>query len=411
MPNGKNNCQSAVPRVSLVIFLPPFALSHFLRAENTVTMSPPLHSQQRDPRLQSTVNGISYNQKDPVMSPSDDSVGSNQNGTITIDDDSDDLQTPRPLDLDAPVRLNGTHNASIGAHNAQQRNPNSRAVNSNTTACRSDPKAKKSASTSILKILPALKAQMEAYLGKKIQKPSRDQMLHETNRIIGNRNSIVKSAINLDRQLAAHSESGPLPPSSESYQVRLQQAIPTKKLASKTNRQAVATDMVRIFQVLYEVMQEGKFELPRAVKVELETFMHITEETMHICQTEISRSKQPSEKLAKGVQLPKKKMERKYLEEGGKKFTNSGGSTSTDRVECCPRCSFKYFDKEPDYDDNKRENQAITDRWADLKERVEQYENGELTDPPVDSKGKEITSVGQITNPSMLPLLLRCHIS
>jgi hypothetical protein len=101
-------------------------------------MLPPLRSQQRDPRLQSTANGISYNQKDPAMSPSDDSVGSNQNGTITIDDDSDDLQTPRPLDLDTPVHLNGTHNASIGAHNAQQRNPNSRAVNSNTTACRSD---------------------------------------------------------------------------------------------------------------------------------------------------------------------------------------------------------------------------------------------------------------------------------
>ena len=189
------------------------------------------------------------------------------------------------ISIDAPVLLNGTLNANNGTHNAQQRNlHNEGAANSAIATRHHNPKL---ASTHILKIQPALKAQMEAHLGKRIQFPSRDQLLHETNRIIGNRNSLVRSAMKLDRQLAGHSDSDPLPPSSGSYQVRLQSAIPVKKIPSKTNRQKVATDMIHIFQVLYELLQEDKFDLVRAVRVEIESFMSIAETSMHSCLTEI----------------------------------------------------------------------------------------------------------------------------
>jgi hypothetical protein len=132
-------------------------------------MSPPLRSRQRDPHLQSATNGISYNQEDSAEAPGDGSAGSNQNDTITNDDDNDDLETPREFDLDAPVLLNGTHNANNGTHNAQQRNlHNEGAADVAITACHHNPKL---VSTHILKIQPALKAQMRHILGRESNSP------------------------------------------------------------------------------------------------------------------------------------------------------------------------------------------------------------------------------------------------
>jgi hypothetical protein len=164
-------------------------------------MSPPLRSRQRDPHLQSATNGISYNQEDSAEAPGDGSAGSNQNDTITNDDDNDDLETPREFDLDAPVLLNGTHNANNGTHNAQQCNlHNEGAADVAITACHHNPKLvsigthnaqqcnlhnegaadvaitachhnPKLVSTHILKIQPALKAQMRHILGRESNSP------------------------------------------------------------------------------------------------------------------------------------------------------------------------------------------------------------------------------------------------
>jgi hypothetical protein len=45
-----------------------------------------------------------------------------------------------------------------------------------------------------------------------------------------------------------------------------------------------------------------------------------------------------------------------------------------------------------------------------MREHLEEFLTGERNDPPVDDKGKEITSEKVLGNPTLLPELLKCHI-
>jgi hypothetical protein len=64
-------------------------------------------------------------------------------------------------------------------------------------------------------------------------------------------------------------------------------------------------------------------------------------------------------------------MARKYGEGGGKLYVNKAGSRK--RIDDCPRCGFKYFDEEPDFDDNRKENNNISGRWATTREHLEEF--------------------------------------
>jgi hypothetical protein len=102
----------------------------------------------------------------------------------------------------------------------------------------------------------------------------------------------------LDRELAGVSpDSGPLPPSPVSYQLRLGQAIPLRKLAQRTKRPNIVIVMVGVFQVLFECCQHCEFTLHNTLTTE-----------MHECRAEDERSSQPKDKFAKGVVLSKAKM-------------------------------------------------------------------------------------------------------
>jgi hypothetical protein len=155
-------------------------------------------------------------------------------------------------------------------------------------------------------------------------------------------------------------------------------------------------------------MFQHEFTLPNPLASGLEGFTHIVESTMHECHAIVARSNLPNDKFAKGVGLPKARMARKYGEGGGKLYVNKAGSRK--RIDDCPRCGFKYFDKEPDFDDNRKENNNISGRWATTREHLEEFLGGERSDSPVDDKGKEITSEKMLGNPTVLPQLLKCHI-
>jgi hypothetical protein len=64
-------------------------------------------------------------------------------------------------------------------------------------------------------------------------------------------------------------------------------------------------------------------------------------------------------------------MAQKYREGGGKLYVNKAGSRN--RIDDCPGCSFKYFDKEPDFDDIRKENNNISGRWATTREHLEEF--------------------------------------
>ena len=73
----------------------------------------------------------------------------------------------------------------------------------------------------IIKIDAALKTKIVALLIKKQKEFDRNLISVETNRVIGNHNSLLRAAMKRDRELAGVSpDSGPLPPSPASYQLR-----------------------------------------------------------------------------------------------------------------------------------------------------------------------------------------------
>jgi hypothetical protein len=260
----------------------------------------------------------------------------------------------------------------------------------------------------IIKIVAAIKTKIEALLIKKTHEFDRDLINAKINWVIGNRNSLLSAAMKLDRELAGGSPDAiTFPPSPDSYQLHLGQAIPNTKLARKTLRPNVVIVMVRVFQILYEIFQH-KFTLPNPLASELESFTHIVESTMHECRAIVARSNLPNDKFAKGVGLPKARMAQKYREGGGKLYVNK--ARSRNRIDDCPRCGFKYFDKEPDFDDNRKENNNISGRWATTRDHLEEFLARERSNPPVDDKRKEITSEKMLGNPTLLPQLLKCHI-
>ena len=353
-------------------------------------MSAPLRSHGRDPRLQGVSNGISYNQQESGQAAADDSSArSNRNGRDGSERDSD-LETPH--DIFAEEEESTTHNATNGTHNTVNQR-NGRSTTAAAAAARSrhpNGNANTPPPPTIITIDAALKTKIEALLIKKTHEFDRDLINGAVNQVIGNRNSLLRAAMRLDRELASGSpNSDTFPPSPDSYQFRLGQAIPHTKLARKTLRPNVVIVMVRVFQILYEMFQH-EFTLPNPLASELESFTHIVESTMHECRAIVARSNLPNDKFAKGVVLPKARMARKYREGGGKLYVNKAGSRN--RIDDCPGCSFKYFDKEPDFDDNRKENNNISGRWATTREHLEEFLAGERSDPPVDDKGKEITS-------------------
>jgi hypothetical protein len=119
MPFGKKNANLPFRGVLLVIFFPPFALSHFhlaftvLRRPHHVATAP---QPTERPRLLSALNGVSYNLEASVGASGNDSVGSNN----SINDDRVRLTSAnRSLTENKPVQV--TKGKTL--HNRHQNNP------------------------------------------------------------------------------------------------------------------------------------------------------------------------------------------------------------------------------------------------------------------------------------------------
>jgi hypothetical protein len=106
-----------------------------------------------------------------------------------------------------------------------------------TACCHCSGNANQPPAPNIIKIDAALKTKLEGLLIKNSPESTCEQLLTETNQVIGNCDSLVRAAMKHDRELAGvYPDSGPLPPSPTSYQMGLSQAIPIKKLGSKFRR-------------------------------------------------------------------------------------------------------------------------------------------------------------------------------
>jgi hypothetical protein len=218
------------------------------------------------------------------------------------------------------------------------------------------------------------------------------ELMAHTNLVINRRNNLLKAAKKAgDKGLCK----------------ALSAAIPITKKAKRTNKDELAIIMVTIYVVLYELLQVEKFILDRSLSSDLEVFLNILERTMHQCKGDILRESESGSGLGKSVKLSELKMRRGYLQGGGKKLLSTDGGAS-DPVLLCPKCTFKLFDKEPDYEANKKYNAAQNKSWIELRKHIADFRGGRRLDPPLDANDKVITKTP--SNPSYKPTLLRCHI-
>ena len=164
------------------------------------------------------------------------------------------------------------------------------------------------------------------------------KLMFHTNHVIRNRASILRAAQSVCPSLSARAEA----------------AIPKRELGARTKRGDVVDIMLKIYQALFELFQCDTFDLSVKVESDIEVFLDILEGVAHECTADIEREKEKkvSDKLGKSIALSSKKMQRKYLEGGGKRLSRNDGGDCT--VKACPKCGLDMFDKEPDYDANKR---------------------------------------------------------
>ena len=251
---------------------------------------------------------------------------------------------------------------------------------------------------SIMKLSPNLQSRMESKLGAR-DRPgdtsthSREKMIQHANAVIGNRSSILQAATNI----------------SEDLYLRAVNAIPSAHHPIKEKRPTLVASMVKMYSIIHELMQYDSFKLSNTVMANIEVFIDILESAEHECHADVERESHPDESIGKTVLLPVKKRHRMYLQGGGKKMPRNDSGDCI--VKCCPKCELSYFDKEPDYDENRKYNSSLKQEWIEKNRHLEEYLNQSRSDPPVDAKGKAITSYTGLKNPTYKPLLLRCHIS
>jgi hypothetical protein len=202
------------------------------------------------------------------------------------------------------------------------------------------------------------------------------------NKIIRNRNGILRAAKEGNVSL---------------YQ-RLDRQIPrTEVSVSKAKKPEIVPKLVNIYAILFELFQCKKFMLSDRIMDDLGVFIDIMEVLVQESKAEFEREKKIDDKLLKGVALSNTKMQRRYLEGGGALLTEADYADGLVKVDACPKCGLKMFDKEPDYDANKESNTELEEGFIATREHIDEYTSGTRDDPPICSKtGKVLQSISNL---------------
>ena len=341
-----------------------------------------LHSRQRDHRLLGGSNNIQYQREARQPSSATHASTLQQSGTAVYNNRSDnvengDLETPRPLTEEEL-------NPNLVAQSLVDFQRGNIMPESTTQAVTAD---------AIKQLSPSIKSLMTAKLsskGKNGEENNADNLKQLLNNILKNRNSIITAIKSVSMDL---------------YN-RATVIIPTS-IKARAKKPEIVDVLVACFQILYELFQFDNHNLGHRVLNDLENTMHLLETTMNECIAERENEKYKKEEArAKPIKLTKDEMMREYGEGGGKEWRNDKNDGGDDKVEECPCCGLKNFDKHPDYDRNVKYNNKLSKEFDTLRRELKAFKDGDSTQPPLDKDGRPITSV---PNPKLKPLTLQCH--
>jgi len=202
----------------------------------------------------------------------------------------------------------------------------------------------------IRQIYPPLQSAIESRLGAKEDTTSTthsaDKLLTNMNILIGNKASIVKAA----------------GMSSQSLKKRVLKDIPDKRYVQKTRKSVIAAAMAKAWSSLCELLHDDNNNLTRAVEKDVSVFITILEGAQMYCLEKLESERNRKAKGFKTVQLSSDKLGREYGKCGGKPSALK-----------CPKCNHTLCDKEPDFDENAKENKSITRDWKEDKKYLEEY--------------------------------------
>lgn len=109
---------------------------------------------------------------------------------------------------------------------------------------------------------------------------SPEKLINNTNKIVDNRNSILKAAMKVSVGTAN----------------RLKEVIPTKSISvSRGKRSEIVNVMVGIWPVFYELLQHSNFlegQEYRRLRPEIEVFIAILEEVERQCRVDVEKEKE-----------------------------------------------------------------------------------------------------------------------
>ena len=212
--------------------------------------------------------------------------------------------------------------------------------------------------------------------------------------VVRNRNAIIAAAAKVKQQAP------------DLYNRASDRKVFPSSTKIKDSKETVVNNMISTYAVLYELLQCSNHGLSRAVMSKLQPYLEIMEDVLHACRAdaERDRAKKVNDKLGKSVNLGEEKRRRKFLQEGGKAWRQDGG----DPVDCCPCCGLKkLFDKEPDYDKNKKINKDLSKEYQATVAQVKACKAGKASQPV----GKDGKPLKKVDPPKWKPQLLHCHHS
>ena len=356
------------------------------------SQQPPLRSKGRDQRLHGGHAGIQYHiEAAAVPDAASDNSNSTETGAASAAARESAASSPEVIVSPRSIDSRGEIIQTASSSQRQRTRP----PPAGASAVARMPQPEK-----ISTLSPNMRNLMESKFGQKAVATNphahpAEKLRKHTNYVIKHRATFIKAALEINRPLSH----------------RVENAIPKKQLAEKVKRGAVIEAMLKIYRVLYECLQYSTFDLGRKVDDETSVFFDIMESNAQDCRLDKEREsdKHINERFGKSYKLSAQNRNRGYLKDGGKKLSRSDGYGTL--VKCCPKCTLDLFDKEPEFDENKRHNARAKVEWEQLKTEVDDYLSGTIDEAPIDPKtNKTITSADQVKNYATKPLLLHCQI-
>ena len=250
----------------------------------------------------------------------------------------------------------------------------------------------------------ALSLQMEKAMRKKETEAdsltfSRDQMRDNMFKPLQlMKDYIMKQAKIVDKELAKQ-QKGNGNHNNNVIAQYLFESIPANAPSHKISKSQMVSDFIGIWKGLRHVIYDSNAAFTPVRMGKIGTYIALMEQHEQLAR-QVLQERANDENNGKSMKVPRGESKRKYLEDG---------ATLPDKDHRkCPSCGLFNMHEPPLNKVNRKQNKIIKKEWIQTNVQVEQFLNGDISDPPQDEKGKDILAKIPFPTNSLKKIYLIC---